>query len=275
MMVAIECEARKDKRFPRVLRNFCAFEPAFPLPGIRFALCKRMQRSVGLTAVVFLAAGLLLGGCATVAQNTSHTFETVVVDAGHGGKDSGAWRRHGPPEKAVALDVALRVNRKLRESQLNTVMTRADDRFIPLDTRVDIGNAHRNSIFVSIHFNDSGRRGVEGVETYYHSPYAYDLAAAIERNLASIPGTVNRGVHIARFRVLRNAQYPSVLVECGYLSNRNDRAEAGSPAYREQLADKIAEAIVDYRYGGGMYKRTPAVLARAGGPAMGFLPNFR
>jgi hypothetical protein len=64
-------------------------------------------------------------------------------------------------------------------------------------------------------------------------------------------------------------------VECGYLSNRNDRAEAASPEYREELADKIAEAIVDYRYGEGMYRRKPDVLARAGGPAPGFLPNFR
>ena len=93
-----------------------------------------------------------------------------------------------PPEKAVALDVALRVDRKLRESQLKTVLTRANDTFIPLDNRVAIGNEQKNSIFVSIHFNDSRRRGVEGVETYYHSPYAFDLAAAIERNLSTLPG---------------------------------------------------------------------------------------
>jgi N-acetylmuramoyl-L-alanine amidase len=239
-----------------------------------------MQRSVALVFGLFLSAAFLLGGCATVATNTSHTFDTVVVDAGHGGKDSGAWRRSGPPEKAVALDVALRVNQKLRESQLDTVLTRADDTFIPLDTRVAIGNRQRNSIFVSIHFNDSRRGGVEGVETYYHSPYAFDLASAIEQNLSTIPGTVNRGVHVARFRVLRNAQYPSVLVECGYLSNRDERREATSPEYREQLAEKIAEAIVDYRYGTGIYRRQPAVIARANGGAGGgntpaFLPSFR
>ena len=221
------------------------------------------------------AALLLLGGCATVASNTSHTFETVVVDAGHGGKDSGAWRRHGPPEKAVALDVALRVDRKLRQSQLRTVLTRANDTFVPLDSRVALGNQQDNSIFVSIHFNDSRRRGVQGFETYYHSPYAYDLAVAIERSLLTLPGTVNRGVHPARFRVLRNVRYPSVLVECGYLSNRSDSREAADANYREKLASKIAEAIVDYRYGGGVYRRQPAVMARAGGGNASFLPSFR
>ena len=226
-------------------------------------------------AALCLAATFLLGGCATVATNTSHTFDTVVVDAGHGGKDSGAWRRHGPPEKVVALDVALRVNRKLRESQLNTVMTRSNDVFIPLDNRVALGNGQKNSIFVSIHFNDSRRRAVEGVETYYYSPYAFNLASKIERTLLTLPGAVNRGVHPARFRVLRNAQYPSVLVECGYLSNHSGARDAASADYREMLADKIAEAIVDYRYGDGMYQRRPAVLARAGGGGAAFLPNFR
>ena len=239
-----------------------------------------MQRLFDKLQKFFLASALLVSGCATVTTNTSHTFDTVVVDAGHGGKDSGAWRRNGPPEKMAALDVALRVNQKLRESQLNTVLTRADDTFIPLDTRVAIGNRQKNSIFVSIHFNDSGRRGIEGVETYYHSPYAYDLAAAIEQNLGTMPGTVKRGVHVARFRVLRNARYPSVLVECGYLSNRDERREAANPQYREQLAEKIAEAIVDYRYGKGVYRRQPAVIARAGGGGSGgntpaFLPTIR
>ena len=188
--------------------------------------------------------------------------------------ESGAWRRCGPPEKTVALDVALLVDRNLRGSQLKTVLTRADDTFIPLDSRVALGNQQQNSIFVSIHFNDSRRRGVEGVETYYHSPYAYDLASAIERNLSTLPGTVNRGVHLARFRVLRNAHYPSVLVECGYLSNRSEARDAADPEYREELADKIAEAIVGYRYGEGINRSPPAELARAGGGAS-FQPSFR
>ena len=222
--------------------------------------------------VFAFAVFFCLAGCATVTTNTSRTFNTVVVDAGHGGRDSGAARRYGPPEKAVALDVALRVNRKLRESQLQTVLTRSNDTFIPLDDRVAIGNAQKNSIFVSIHFNDSRKRGTHGSDTYYYSAYAYELAAAIERNLDSIPGTLGRGVHPANFRVLRNAQYPAVLVECGFLSNRSEGSEAASPAYREQLADKIAEAIVDYRYGAGVYRREPAQIA---GDGAGAFPSFR
>jgi N-acetylmuramoyl-L-alanine amidase len=218
--------------------------------------------------LVFLAllggAALFLGGCATVATNTTHTFETVVIDAGHGGRDSGAVRRYGPAEKMLALDVAQRVQHKLTESQLHAVMTRDSDVFIPLDQRVAIGNSQKNSVFVSIHFNDARRRGVRGFETYYHAPFALPLADAIERNLLTLPRSANRGVHVAGFRVLRNAQYPSVLVECGFLSNKSEGNRARSEDYRDQLADKIAEAIVDYRYGDGIYRSPPPSLAKSG-----------
>src|SRR5437879_6456479 len=211
---------------------------------------------------------LFLAGCQAVSppaqlKNTSRTFTSVVVDAGHGGRDSGAYRRSGPPKKTVTLDVATRLSRKLRESQFNVVMTRTSDVFIPLDTRVDIENSTPNSIFVSIHFNDSRRRGVKGFETYYHSPYAAELAQNIQNRLCSLNGAVNRGVHTADFRVVRKALYPAVLVECGFLSNRSEGREARNGEYRELLADKIAQAIVEQRHGLGAYQApapAPAVV---------------
>jgi N-acetylmuramoyl-L-alanine amidase len=217
-------------------------------------------------SIIIAVSTLFILGCKTVTEeisrNTAHTFHTVVVDAGHGGKDSGAYRRFGPPEKSATLDVAQRLSRKLRESELQVVMTRSDDTFIPLDTRVDIENRTKNCIFVSIHFNDSRRRGIKGYETYYHTEYASELARRIQGKLLTMKGAVNRGVHVANFRVLRNAIYPAVLVECGYLSNRAEGYEARSDGYREQLADKIAEAIVEQRYGAGVYQSVSATQQR-------------
>ncbi|MGI8821242.1 MAG: N-acetylmuramoyl-L-alanine amidase [Chthoniobacterales bacterium] len=223
------------------------------------------------------AASFTLASCSTPGggnqQDTSRTFTTVVIDAGHGGKDSGATRRYGPAEKVVALDVAQRLNRKLRESQFRTVMTRNSDVFLPLDQRVAIGNRQENSVFVSVHFNDSRRRGIRGYETYYSSPYARSLAQRIQGKLLTMPRAANRGVRTANFRVIRNAAYPSVLVECGFLSNRNEGGEAGSAAYREILADKISEAIVEERYGLGVYnapaRAVPAPAPGIAGPGAG------
>ena len=235
----------------------------------------KTQQTIVRLAVVALAS--LLASCAGTGgvkyKDTSRTFDTVVVDAGHGGKDAGA-RRYGPPEKVVALDVAQRVNRKLRESRFRTVMTRNSDVFIPLDRRVGIGNGQRNSIFVSIHFNHARARGIQGFETYYASPYARNLAQRIHRKLLTIPGARNRGVRPANFRVVKNAVHPSVLIECGFLTNRAEAGRARRAGYRELLADKIAEAIVEERYGAGVYfarnistdPQTPAAAPASGAP---------
>src|SRR5213592_3392600 len=224
-----------------------------------------MSRSVNRIVTIGLVA--LLPACASMrtraVKNTSKTFSSVVVDAGHGGKDSGAYRRYGPPEKLVTLDVAERLNRKLRESQLKTVMTRSSDVFIPLDERVNIENSQKSAIFVSVHFNDSRRRGIRGFETYYHSSASFDLANQIQSKLMTIPHSANRGIHTANFRVLRLATCPAALVECGFLSNRTEGNEARDWEYRELLADRIAEAIVEQRYGPGVYRGSAQVAAQS------------
>src|SRR5438094_9290948 len=96
-----------------------------------------MPRLISRTLALGLLA--LLAACATApkaAKNTSKTFTTVVVDAGHGGKDNGAYRRFGGAEKIANLEVARRLDRKLRESQIKTVMKRSSDDVISLYERV-------------------------------------------------------------------------------------------------------------------------------------------
>ena len=215
-------------------------------------MSRSIQRLLILSCSAFLAA------CATgrrfeevATKDTSRTFDTVVVDAGHGGKDNGAYRRFGGAEKIATLDVARRLSGKLRESNLRTVMTRNSDVFIPLEERVAIENSQKNAIFVSIHFNDSRRRGIRGFETYYHSENSIQLANRIQAKLTSIPRSANRGVHHANFRVLRLAKYPAVLVECGFLSNPREGGEARDSDYRDELAGRIADAIVEQRHGSG------------------------
>jgi N-acetylmuramoyl-L-alanine amidase len=223
---------------------------------IAFSYGVRMRRI--LRYVLIPATCSWLASCSSVprgnVKDTTRTFTTVVVDAGHGGKDNGAFRRYGGAEKNATLDVAIRLASKLRESQFRTVMTRSNDVFVSLDERAAISNNQKNAIFVSVHFNDSRRRGIHGFETYYHSPVARDLAYRIQQRLVTIRGASNRGVKTANFRVLRKALYPAVLVECGFLSNRSEGAAARSANYRDELADKIAEAIVDERYGKGTYR---------------------
>jgi N-acetylmuramoyl-L-alanine amidase len=112
---------------------------------------------------------------------------------------------------------------------------------------------------VSIHFNDSRKRRIRGFETYYHSGASSDLASQIQAKLMTIPNSSNGGVHTANFRVLRLASSPAVLVECGYLSNRSEGNKTRDWEYRELLADRIAEAIVEERFGSGVYRASSQV----------------
>jgi len=190
---------------------------------------------------------LWLAGCATGVVDTTRTFHTVVIDPGHGGKDSGVARNH-LQEKNLALDVALRLRPKLEAAGLNTVMTRTTDVFIPLETRAAISNMHTEVFFVSIHFNDSPKRAIHGATVYYHTPLAEPMARAIVASLGAI--TTSRGIMTANFRVLRKNHYPAVLVECGFVSNRAEAARCATAEFREALATRIAQAIIQERFTG-------------------------
>jgi N-acetylmuramoyl-L-alanine amidase len=172
-------------------------------------------------------------------------FSTVVIDAGHGGADPGGIPQNLVQEKTVALDVAKRLQPLLKRAGLNTVMTRTDDRFIPLDGRVAIANSYRNAIFMCIHFNSATRRTARGVETYFAAPTEAGLASRIQQNLAATTPGENRGIKRAGFRVLRNTRIRAVLAECGFLTNPDDAALASNQRYRQMLAQQIARAIID------------------------------
>jgi N-acetylmuramoyl-L-alanine amidase len=106
----------------------------------------------------------------------------IVVDAGHGGNDPGASSAAHVAEKEITLDIANRLERLLRQSGFEVVVTRSDDRLIPLRERARVANASSSDIFVSIHVNSLSDRSFHGVETYYlgptHDPSLTRLAAA-------------------------------------------------------------------------------------------------
>lgn len=187
-------------------------------------------------------------GLSLLPQAQAASFNTVVIDAGHGGFDRGGILQNIIPEKGVALDVAQRVSRRLQNAGLRTVMTRNSDIFVSLPRRVAIANAQSRAIFVSIHFNSALRAGACGIETFYNrSSSAKQLAAMIQRNCMKTTRGDNRGTKPANFYVLRKNKLPAVLVECGFLTNRQDASMAARREYRESLAAQIANAILAFR----------------------------
>jgi len=171
-------------------------------------------------------------------------FTTVILDAGHGGQDSGAVSRStGAKEKDLTLDMVHRIEKELGSS-FRTVLMRHHDAFIDLDDRVARANRYPNAILVSVHFN-SGPAGVRGPETYYWRVDSHGLAVRCQRAMAAVSPAEqsNRGMVRRRLRLTRNPEIPCLLLECGYLSHPAEAQLIQSPAYRQKMAAAIAQAI--------------------------------
>jgi N-acetylmuramoyl-L-alanine amidase len=178
-----------------------------------------------------------------VAPESERPSTVVVIDPGHGGFDRGGIAGQRVSEKMMNLDVAQRLKALLQTYGYHVVMTRDSDVFVPLGTRVAIANSYRDAIFVCIHFNATPRRSANGIETYFYSSQSLSLASAIHYYVNRVAPTPNRGVRRRGFYVLRNTRIPSVLVECGFLTNPTEAQYAQSDAYREQLAEALARGV--------------------------------
>ncbi len=204
-------------------------------------------------------------------------MRTVVIDAGHGGIDTGT--RHAGKklnEKDLALDTAKRLAALLEREGVRVVMTRTDDTFVSLAERAARANAAGADLFISVHFNAvAAGSAVHGTETYILTPAgqrstgsnviaALDAAESapqpgnahdawntvlgwqMHRTLLEELGTADRGLKRARFAVLRLVECPAVLVEAGYLSNDAEARRIGTAEYRQRIAEGIATGIARY-----------------------------
>ena len=171
----------------------------------------------------------------------------VVIDPGHGGKDSGAPGLGGLLEKNVVLPIGQRVAAILEQNGVNAVLTRNSDTFVPLQGIVDIAARANATVFVSIHANSvDNRPDVNGLEVYYYDS-GYSLAEVVRQTILQNIGTIkDRGTRKARFYVLRKSSMPSILVETGYMTGREDNPRLGSTEYQNRMAEAIARGVLRY-----------------------------
>ncbi|WP_175532284.1 N-acetylmuramoyl-L-alanine amidase family protein [Paenibacillus sp. yr247] len=171
---------------------------------------------------------------------------TVVIDAGHGDQDPGALSITGRHEKDFTLATAKKVESLLlQDKRIAVLMTRSDDTFIPLDDRVSFANNNLADLFLSIHGN-SAKATISGTETYYNRPESMAFANVIHKNVVAAAGFADRKVRQADFRVITKTTMPAVLVEVGYLSNKNDESAMYKEAFQDKVAASIAAAIKEY-----------------------------
>ena len=232
------------------------------------------------------------------AQNSAFELKTVVIDAGHGGKDPGTSVGN-VKEKDIALDVALKTGLLIKKKYpaVNVIYTRDKDVFIPLDERANLANKNKADLFISIHVNFFQSENTWGSETYilgnhrseenlkvaqmensvilleddYTTRYeGFDpnsaesyimfeliqnefleqsrfFADQLQKSFVSCAHRRSRGVRQAGFLVLRKTTMPSVLVELGFISNKNDKTFLMSDSGRQKMGESIANAFSDYK----------------------------
>lgn len=172
----------------------------------------------------------------------------IVLDAGHGGKDDGTSAM-GSKEKEINLGVEKKIAVLLEGCGAEIIETRPDDAFISLQGRVDIANKSSADVFVSVHCNyyedDESMNGFQcfyGGGSVYGEELAKDITAAIEG--AGICGTKN--ARPENYFVVCNTTMPSVLMELGYMSNRNECIKLLDDQFQEQMAESIVRGIIDW-----------------------------
>jgi N-acetylmuramoyl-L-alanine amidase len=171
---------------------------------------------------------------------------TVVIDAGHGDNDPGALSITGRHEKDFTLATAKKVEALLsQDKRIHVLMTRSDDTFIPLDDRVSFANDIAADLFLSIHGN-SAKATVSGTETYYNRPESLAFANVIHKYAVPATGFADRKVREADFRVITKTTMPAVLLEVGYLSNKNDETAMYKEAFQDKVAASLVVAIKEY-----------------------------
>ena len=210
-------------------------------------------RKVGQT--VYVAESLVsqikphLGATVTPSRPQPRVLRgNIVIDPGHGGHDPGTTSVTGVHEKTVNYDVAEKVAAILERRGLAVTMTRQRNEYIELEARAEIANRRNADLFVSIHADSAPSPSAQGFTVYVANAASADshrAARDISRAMATT-GMENRGVRREDYRVLRTSRGPAVLVEMGYLSNRQDALRLQDSAFQDRLAAAIATGILDY-----------------------------
>lgn len=187
-------------------------------------------------------------GAPAVVKSSELVGKVIVVDPGHGGNDTGATgSSFSTLEKTVNLQVALLLRNKLEAAGAKVIMTRADDRKLTLQQRVDVAVLNKADIFVSIHHNTHPNTATNGtIVFYYNQGESSKLASLVQNELVKATSYKDLHSRFGDYFVLRENPVPSILAEIGFLSNYNEEIRVRSEKQQDLAADGLYKGIVQY-----------------------------
>ena len=175
--------------------------------------------------------------------------KTIVIDAGHGGSDFGS-SKDGLTEKSLTEIICNKIQNSSQNRDVKIHFTRTNDSFIDLIERLRIVNSYKPDLAISLHFNFSNNIDSNGFEIYVSdtsptSDKSKELAIQLAAVISKTTPLKNRGVKTAPFWLLKKSEYPSMVIELGFLSNESDRNYVNS----EKGQTELAQAILNFVYG--------------------------
>ncbi len=182
-------------------------------------------------------------------QYTKGSKQLIVVDAGHGGMDSGAVGDNDLLEKNITLQIALFIREELIKRNYSVYMMRTDDVFVGLHERADKANDLGADAFISIHLNAySGKDTVSGVEAlYYDRPGCKEYAQIFADHVSEATGFRNRGIVARQKLVVTYAtNMPSAIIECGYITNKDEATQLNTAEVQQKIAVAVADSFDEF-----------------------------
>ena len=176
----------------------------------------------------------------------------ICIDAGHGGKDSGATK-NGRLEKNDTLNISLKIKSILEKQGIKVLLTRSSDTFPSLIERTNLANKEKVTAFISIHRNSFTNKSAKGFEIwkYNKTPLSTNtLAEHVLNGLIEVGVSANRGVKKGDYHVLRETDMDAVLIELGFISNNtdNDLFDKNIDRFAKEIAKRICEVYQwDYK----------------------------
>lgn len=197
----------------------------------------------------------------TIQQERLLSGVTIVLDSGHGGKDLGASEQ-GVDEAPLNLAIVKKLETKLKTLGCTVILTRKDENDLAsatatnrkredMNKRIAIINDEKNDLFISIHMNKYQSESVKGFHVFYKDGTSKLLASYIQEN-ANVALEQDKMITKGNFFILNESRIQGVLIECGFLSNPDDRKKLTSESYQNKIVDCIADSLVDYFESKGM-----------------------
>lgn len=226
-----------------------------------------MKRKIELFMILFLLMGAIVASwklselTANVSKEEKKAKKdqvVIVVDPGHGGEDPGKVGINDVLEKDLNLQIAKKVKKLLEEAGIKIVMTRTNDK-VPdakkedLNQRVQLINETKPTLALCIHQNSYPDEKIKGAQVFYHTitPEAEDVATIVQEQLRTVDPTNTRQIkENDTYFMLKNCQVPTIIVECGFLTNPEEAAKLTQEEYQDQIAQAISEGVVKWLSGG-------------------------